>query len=93
MKSFIVRWTVSSMCGESSFRVVAESLEKAKELFEPFIIQDKENSYFWEQACRAVERHYGGYIDWKVEGDTNMEKGCYELPFDSCFSGSDHLND
>ena len=53
MKSFIVRWTVSGMCGESSFRVVAESLEKAKELFEPFIMQDKENSYFWEQACRT----------------------------------------
>ena len=93
MKEFIVRWTADSFCVEFYYLVVAESLDKAKELWNEYVNTHEDIQYSWNKAVKAVKRHYGGYIEWKDNGDTNRPKCCYEMESENIFTGSDHLRD
>lgn len=93
MKEFIVRWTADSFCVEFYYLVVAESLDKAKELWNEYVNTHEDIQYSWNKAVKAVKRHYGGYIEWKDNGDTDNLQGCYEKGSENIFTGSDHLRD
>ena len=93
MKEFIVRWTADRYCVEFHYLVIAESLDSAKELWNEYVKTHEEIQYSWDKAVKAVKHHYGGYISWKDNGDTNRSKGCYEMESENIFTGSDHLRD
>ena len=93
LKSFIVRWHASGYAGSFRYLVVAESIYKAQEIWDKFVEAHDEIQYSWEKAKQAMQRHYGGFTDWKENGDTDKKEGCYELPFDAWNAASDHLND
>lgn len=93
MKEFIVRWTADGYCVEFHYLVVAESLDNAKELWNEYVKTHEEIQYSWNKATRAVKRHYGGYISWKDNGETNRSRGCCEMKSENIFTGSDHLRD
>ena len=93
MREFIVRWTADGYCVEFHYLVVAESLDNAKELWDEYIKTHEKIQYSWDKAVKAVKHHYGGYISWKDNGDTNRSKGCYEMESENIFTGSDHLRD
>ena len=89
----IVRWTADGYCVEFHYLVIAESLDNAKELWDEYIKTHEKIQYSWDKAVKAVKHHYGGYISWKDNGDTNRSKGCYEMESENIFTGSDHLRD
>lgn len=93
MKEFIVRWTADVYCVEFHYLVVAESLDNAKELWNEYVKTHEEIQHSWNKATRAVKYHYGGYISWKDNGETNRSKGCCEMESENIFTGSDHLRD
>ena len=93
MREFIVRWTADGYCVDFYYMVVAESLDNAKELWDEHVKTHEKIQYSWDKAVKAVKYHYGGYISWKDNGETNMDKGCYEMKNVKISTGSDHLRD
>ena len=85
MHEFIVRWTASGYCVDFYYMVVAESLDKAKELWDKYVNIHKD--------IKAVENHYGGYITWKYNGESDKAEGCYKMKNVNTYEGSDHLRD
>lgn len=73
--------------------VVAESLDKAKELWDKYVNIHKDIQYSWNKAVKAVENHYGGYITWKYNGESDKAEGCYKMKNVNTYEGSDHLRD
>ena len=49
--------------------------------------------YSWRKAEKGVKNHYGGYITWEENGNSDKEIGCYKMDFDAWNTGSDHLWD
>lgn len=93
MNKYIVRWTASGYCVDFYGMVVAETLDKAKELWDEYVKSHEDVRYSWDKAIKAVKYHYGGYIEWKDYDSTNKEEGCYEMPVVNTYEGSDHLRD
>lgn len=93
MREFIVRWTADGYCVEFRYKIVAESLNKAKELWEEYVDKHEDIEYSWSKAEKAVRYHHGGYIEWKDNGDTKNAEGVYELGENYYIKGSDHLRD
>ena len=93
MNAYKVSWHADGYTGTFNYLVVAESLHEAKEKWEKFVSHKQRLSYSWEKAKAAAKRHYGGYVVWKEEGETDKEPGCYELKFNKWNAGSDHLRD
>ena len=95
MKAFLVSWYASGYCGTFRYTVVANSLDKAKEIWNKFVEENKDIEYSWRKAEKGVRNHYGGYITWVDKGRVadDIESGCYEMDFDRWNVGSDHLND
>lgn len=91
--SFVVTWHADGYCGAFRHEVVAESLDKAKEVWEDYVCKNEDLNYSWEKAKNAVRKHYGGYIEWKEQGLTDKAAGFYKLPFDYYKQKSDHLWD
>ena len=58
MKEFIVRWTASGYCVEFYYMIVAESLDKAKELWNEYVKVNEDIQYSWNKAIKAVKNHY-----------------------------------
>ena len=93
MKSFIVSWHASGYAGTFRYLVVANDIEKAKEIWNEFVSNNNEIEYSWEKAEKGVKNHYGGYISWSENDNIEKEVGCYEMDFDAWNTGSDHLWD
>lgn len=93
MRGFIVRWTASGYCVDFYYMVVAESLNKAKELWKEYVQKHEDIERSWNEAEKAVKYHHGGYISWKDNGETENAEGVYELEKDYYREGSDHLRD
>lgn len=93
MREFIIRWTADGYCVEFQYKIVAESLNKAKELWDEYVKTHEEVQYPWEKAVKAVKYHYGGYISWEYNGETERANGCYEMETVNTYDGSDHLRD
>lgn len=93
MKSFIVSWHANGYNGTFNYLVVADNIEKAKEIWAEFVENNDDIAYSWEKAEKGVKNHYGGYIIWKESEVCDKEIGCYELEYDRWNTGSDHLND
>ena len=93
MKAFLVSWYASGYCGTFRYMVVANNLDKAKEIWSKFVGENKDVEYSWRKAEKGVRNHYGGYITWKENGNVNKEIGCYKMDFDAWNTGSDHLWD
>ncbi len=93
MREFIVRWTADGYCVEFQYKIVAESLNKAKELWDEYVKSHEEVQYPWEKAVKAVKYHHGGYISWEYNGETEKVEGCYEMETVNTYDGSDHLRD
>lgn len=93
MNSYIVRWSANGYCVEFYYKIVAESLNNAKMLWDKYVNVHPDIQYSWEKAVRGVENHYGGYIEWKDSGVASEKKGCYVLEKVNTFYGSDHLRD
>lgn len=93
MKSFIVSWSASGYTGTFRYLVVADSRDKAMDIWKEFVSNNKDVKYSWEEAEKGVENHYGGFITWKDNGNCNKEMGCYELEYKVSQTGSDHLWD
>ena len=93
MREFIVRWTASGYCVEFQHAVVAESLNKAKELWDEHVKSHEKIQYSWEKAVKAAKNHHGGYITWKDSGESDKAEGCYEMETVNTYDGSDHLRD
>lgn len=91
--SFVVSWFADGYNGTFNYLVVADNIEKAKELWKDFVKHNDDVSYSWEKAEKGVKNHYGGYITWKDNGVCDKEIGCYELPYNRWNVGSDHLWD
>lgn len=89
MKSFIVSWHASGYNGTFNYLVVADDIEKAKEIWAEFVNNNDDVAYSWEKA----KRDCCGYTDWKDDGICDKEIGCYELPYNRWNVGSDHLWD
>ena len=90
---YIVNWTADCYCVEFSYSIIAENLEKAKDLWNEYINTHEELQYSWNKAMKAVKYHHGGYIKWEDNGITNKADGCYDLETINTYSGSDHLRD
>ena len=93
MREFIVRWTADGYCVDFYYMVVAESLDKAKELWNEYVKVNKDIQYSWSKAVKTVKNYYGGYITWKDNGETTKSKGCYKMENVNTYEGSDHLRD
>ena len=93
MRQFILRYTADGYCCDFRFKVNAESLNKAKELWKEYVDKHEDIEYSWNKAEKAVKYHHGGYIEWKDNGRTNKTEGVYELGEDYYIKGSDHLED
>lgn len=93
MREFIVRWTADGYCVDFYYMVVAESLDKAKELWNEYVKVNKDIQCSWSKAVKAVKNHYGGYITWKDNGETTKSKGCYKMENVNTYECSDHLRD
>lgn len=93
MHEFIVRWTASGYCVDFYYMVVAESLDKAKELWDEYVNKHKDIQYSWKKAVNAVKYHHGGYITWKDNGESNKTEGYYKIENVNTYEGSDHLRD
>lgn len=93
MKSFVVSWYASGYIGTFNYLVVADDIEKAKEILEEYVKNNSRIAYSWAKAENGVKNHYGGYITWKDNGVCDKKIGCYKLEFDKWNVGSDHLND
>lgn len=93
MHEFIVRWTADGYCVEFRYVVVAESLDKARELWDEYIKEREKIQYSWGKAVKAMKYHYGGYISWKDNGVTDRNEGCYEMGKGNISTSSDHLRD
>lgn len=73
--------------------IVAESLDKAKELWNEYVKTKDDIQYSWNKAVKAAKNHYGGYIAWKDNDESNKAEGCYEMENINTYEGSDHLRD
>lgn len=93
MKEFIVRWTTSEYCVDFYYMIVAKSLDKAKELWNEYVKTNGDIQYSWNKAVKAVKNHYGGYIAWKDNGESDKTEGCYKMDSVNTYEGSDHLRD
>lgn len=93
MNAYKVSWHASGYTGTFNYLVVAESLREAKEKWEKFVSRDRHLAYSWEKAKKAMKRHYGGYVTWKEQGETDKEPGCYKLEYNKWGGSSDHLRD
>ena len=93
MHKFMVRWTADGYCVEFRYLVVAESLDRAKELWDKYVKDHEKIQYSWSKAVKAVKYHYGGYISWKDDGEIDKSEGCYEMEKENISTGSDHLRD
>ena len=93
MKEYIVRWTASGYCVNFYHMVIADSLYKAKELWNEYVNTHEDIQYSWNKAVKAVKNHYGGYITWKDNGESDKAEGCYKMENVSTYDGSDHLRD
>ena len=93
MREFIVRWTASGYCVDFYHMIVSESLDKAKELWNEYVKTHADVEYSWNKAVKAVENHYGGYITWKDNGESDKAEGCYKMKNVNTYEGSDHLRD
>lgn len=93
MREYIVKWTADGYCVEFYHMIVAESLDKAKELWNEYVNTHEKIQYSWHKAEKAVKYHYGGYISWKDNGVTDRNEGCYEMEKENISTGSDHLRD
>ena len=51
MRKFIVVWTADGYCVDFYHMVVAESQDKAKELWDEYVKTHEKNSVFMEQSC------------------------------------------
>lgn len=92
MREFIVRWTADGYCVDFYHMVVAESLDKAKELWNEYVNTHKDIKYSWKKATNA-EYYRGGYITWKDNGESDRDEGCYKMENVNAYYGSDHLRD
>ncbi len=92
MNGFKVTWYANGYIGSYRYLVVAETLDKAKDLIEEFV-KDKKLHHSWEDAKKGMENHHSGYIAWKEMGPSDKPEGCYDLGFDAWNCGSDHLRD
>ena len=45
MREFIIRWTADGHCVEFQYKIVAESLNKAKELWDEYVKTHEEVQY------------------------------------------------
>lgn len=93
MREFIVRWKASGYCVDFYYMVVAESFDKAKELWYEYVKVNEEVQYSWSKAVKAIKNYCGGYITWKDNGETDKPEGCYEMKSVNTYEGSDHLRD
>ena len=93
MHEFIVRWTASVYCVDFYHMVIADSLDKAKELWNEYVNTHEDIQYSWNKAVKAVKNHYGGYITWEDNGESDKAEGCYKMENVSTYDGSDHLRD
>ncbi len=93
MREFIVRWTADGYCVEFQYKIVAESLNKAKELWDEYVKSHEKVQYSWEKAVKAVKYHHGGYISWKYNGEAEKVEGCCEMETVNTYDSSDHLRD
>ena len=93
MKEYIVRWTASGYCVDFYHMVIADSLDKAKELWNEYVNTHEDIQYSWDKAVKAVKNHYCGYITWKDNGESDKAEGCYKMENVSTYDGSDHLRD
>ena len=93
LNAFKVSWHANCYNGTFNYLVVAETIEKANELWDDFVKNDREISCSWEKALKGMKNHYSGYITWKEMGETDKVQGCYELEYNTWKTGSDHLND
>lgn len=93
MSEFIIRWTADGYCVEFQYKIVAESLNKAKELWDEYVKTHEKVQYSWKKAVKAVKYHYGGYISWEDNGETERAEGCYKMETVNTYNGSDHLRD
>ena len=93
MREFIVRWTASGYCVDFYYMIISETLDKAKTLWNAYANNNSNIQYSWNKAVNAVKNHYGGYIVWKDNGETDKAEGCYEMETISTYEGSDHLRD
>ena len=93
MHEFIVRWTASGYCADFYHMVIADSLDKAKELWNEYVNTHEDIQYSWNKAVKAVKNHYGGYITWEDNGESDKAEGCYKMENVSTYDGSDHLRD
>lgn len=93
MREFIARWTADGYCVDFYHMVVAEALDKAKELWDEYAKTHEKIQYSWNKAVNAAKYHHGGYITWKDNGESNKTEGCYEMENVNTYEGSDHLRD
>ena len=93
MHEFIVRWTASGYFVDFYHMVIADSLDKAKELWNEYVNTHEDIQYSWNKAVKAVKNHYGGYITWEDNGESDKAEGCYKMENVSTYDGSDHLRD
>ena len=93
MREFVVRWTADGYCVEFYYTVVSETLDAAKKLWDKYVNNHSDIQYSWNKAVKAVKKHYGGYIAWKDNGETNKPEGCYGMESVNTYYGSDHLMD
>ena len=93
MHEFIVRWTASGYCVDFYHMVIADSLDKAKELWNEYVNTHEDIQYSWNKAVKAVKNHYGGYITLEDNGESDKAEGCYKMENVSTYDGSDHLRD
>lgn len=93
MRQFILKYTADGYCCDFRFKVNSESLDKAKELWKEYVDNHEDIAYSWSKAEKAVKYHYGGYVSWKDNGETENKEGVYELKKDCYRESSDHLRD
>ena len=93
MKAFLVSWYASGYCGTFRYLVVANNLDEAKKIWSKFVDENKDVEYSWRKAEKGVKNHYGGYITWKDNGESDKAEGCYKMENVSTYDGSDHLRD
>lgn len=62
LNSYVICFHASGMNGTENFHVTAESLEKAKRMWEDYVEENPKVGYFYKKAAKGVKYHTGGYV-------------------------------